>query len=215
MKNLPGFDTTIPCFFDSQWRNPNVGTFGPDPIIAHHLLEGGTYNGNTELPVCMVLYSLALANDARTVVETGINNAAGATLWLATAAFANFGTYFGVDTRQECCEKASSIIREILPDANFTVDCGDALTILPKHFHPDTIDFLFVDDNHDHDHVAQEIEMFMPLVRSGGLLCFHDILGVHEHDIWDVIKPYGAIRLVDTLHRPDHPFGGLGIIKKL
>jgi predicted O-methyltransferase YrrM len=214
MKNLPGFDTTIPCFFDSQWRNPNVGTFGPDPIIAHHLLKGGTYNGNTELPVSMVLYSLALANDARTIVETGVNHAAGATLWLVMAALANHGTYFGVDIRDECCKEAAELIREIFPDAPILLECGDALTMVPKHFLPGTIDFLFVDDNHHHDHVAREIETFLPLVRPGGLLCFHDILGVHNHDIWDVIQPYGAIRLVDTLHRPDHPFGGLGIIKK-
>ena len=209
-----GFPTTVPCWFDSQWRNPNVGTFGPDPIIANHLMEGGTYNGNTELPVCMVLYSLALANDARNIVETGVNNAAGATLWLVCAAFANLGTYFGVDIRREACDKGAGIIRECLPDAPFILECGDAIDVLPKHFNPGTIDFLFVDDDHGHDHVAKEVETFLPLVRSGGLLCFHDILGVHKTDIWDVIEPYGAIPLVDTLHRPDHPFGGLGIIKK-
>lgn len=214
MKNLPGFDTSIPCFFDSQWRNPNVGTFGPDAIIAHHLLAGGTYNGNTELPVSMVLYSLALANDARTIVETGLNNAAGATLWLVCAAYSNLGSYFGVDIRENKCQGGTAVIREVFPDAIVTIECGDALTVLPKHFNPGTIDFLFVDDDHTHDHVVQEVETFLPLVRSGGLLCFHDILGVHRTDIWEVIKPYGAVALVDTLHRPDHPFGGLGILKK-
>lgn len=204
---------SIPCFFDGQWKNPNVGVVGPDAIIERHLQWGSTYNGNTELPVSMVLYALALANDAQIVAETGVNNAAGATLWLVMASMANLGAYCGIDIQQDKCSDASAAIGQSFPDAVYQVLCGDALTVLPERFKPGTIDLLFVDDNHTREHVAAEVEAFLPLMKPGGLMCFHDIIGVHEHDVWDVIEPLGAIKLVGAFHRPDHKFGGLGVIR--
>ena len=96
---------------------------------------------------------------------------------------------------------------------SYNLQCGDALDLLPKQFDPGTIDFLFVDDNHEREHVEAEVKALLPLMRPGGLMCFHDVVGVHEHDIWDVIQPLGAIRLIDTFHRRGHAFGGLGLLK--
>ena len=206
----------IPTVFDNHLFNPNAGTFGPGAIIERHLYKGGTDAGNTELPVCMTLYSLALANDASMVVETGVNNCAGATLWLILAAAMNFGHYYGVDINDSAITGAQKIVGEMFPEGSscsYNLQCGDALTLLPQTFAPGTIDFLYVDDNHGRAHVECEVKAFMPLMRPGGLMCFHDVIGVHESDIWDVVKPLGAVRLIDTFHRPDHPFGGLAVLK--
>ena len=37
------------------------------------------------------------------------------------------------------------------------------------------VDFLFIDGDHTLDGVTQDFEMYSPLVRSGGLVAFHDI----------------------------------------
>ena len=206
----------IPAVLDSHLFNPNAGVFGPGPIVDWHLNKGGTYNGNTELPVCMTLYSLALANDASMIVETGINHAAGATLWLILASAMNFGHYYGVDIKEKAITEAKKVVGEMFPvgaSCSYNLQCGDALEVVPQEFQPGSIDFMFVDDNHGREHVEKEVHAFLPLMRPGGLMCFHDVIGVHEHDIWDVIRPLGAVRVIDTFHRAGHDFGGLGVLK--
>lgn len=194
--------------------NDDFGVFGPGPFIEQHYRLGGIHNGNTELPICVLLYALALANDAKIIVETGTNNGAGATLWLAFAASIQPGGHFhGIDIDTAATERASQVCKEILPTAHCTFCKADAIVGLPKLFQPKTIDFLFVDDDHRRAHVEEEIKVFLPLMRSGGLMLFHDVIGVHEGEVWEAIKPYGGMRIVDTFHSPGCNFGGLGVIK--
>lgn len=39
----------------------------------------------------------------------------------------------------------------------------------------DKIDFLFIDGDHEYEGVKKDFEMYSPLVRSGGVIAFHDI----------------------------------------
>lgn len=39
-----------------------------------------------------------------------------------------------------------------------------------------SIDFLFIDGDHTYEGVRQDYEMYSPLVRSGGVVAFHDIV---------------------------------------
>jgi predicted O-methyltransferase YrrM len=56
------------------------------------------------------------------------------------------------------------------------------------------IDFLFIDGDHTYQGVKLDFEMYSPLVRSGGMIGFHDILahaGVpisRVHELWDEVK---------------------------
>jgi len=36
------------------------------------------------------------------------------------------------------------------------------------------IDFLFIDTSHEYEHTCRELEIYFPLVKSGGFLVFHD-----------------------------------------
>ena len=74
---------------------------------------------------------------------------------------------------------------------------------------PNIVDFVYIDGNHDYEFVKQDIDLYYPRVRSGGVLCGHDFatheLGVcravvefvNEYDLelfgekydWWVIKP--------------------------
>lgn len=56
------------------------------------------------------------------------------------------------------------------------------------------IDFLFIDGDHTKEGVKSDYEMYSPLVRSGGIIAFHDILekqpipGNQVFYFWDEIK---------------------------
>ena len=125
----------------------------------------------------------------------------------------NGGTYTGCDILQPPCERAATFIEQLWgKEAAVTIVHGDALVEVPKLFRDRPIDLLFIDDNHERGHVEREVEAFRPLMRAGGLMLFHDVLGVHEPDIWDVIAPLGAVKLVNHLHVPGCNFGGLGML---
>lgn len=192
--------------------NPDFGVFGPDSFIEHHFREGSTWRGNTELPVSMVLYTLALANRSKVIVETGVNNGAGATLWLVFAAMMNGGAYVGIDINQEAIAKATACCTEFIPGAHPTFLHGNASEVVPAAFEPGTIDFLFIDDEHTRAHVEAEIAAFLPCMRSGGLMLFHDVVGVHEPDVWEPVQRAGGVRLVAHQRLPSQPFGGLGLL---
>ena len=77
------------------------------------------------------------------------------------------------------------------------------------------IDFLFIDGDHTYEGVLKDWEMYSPLVRSGGLVVFHDVAGnygtTQVKRFWDGIK-------VDYLYREYmvHPRGhyGIGVLSK-
>jgi len=50
------------------------------------------------------------------------------------------------------------------------------------------LDFLFIDGDHTYEGVRRDFEMYSPLVRSGGIVAFHDIV---PHD--RVHDPYGQV----------------------
>ena len=83
------------------------------------------------------------------------------------------------------------------------------------------IDFLMIDGDHTYDGVRSDFEMYAPLVRSGGLLAFHDVL---YHDrvpecqvdrFWNEIRSrYSHWEFV----RPGHDagwgsWGGIGVLQ--
>ena len=45
------------------------------------------------------------------------------------------------------------------------------------HYQP--LDFLFIDGDHSYEGVKQDWEMYSPMVRSGGVVAFHDIVPDH------------------------------------
>lgn len=80
------------------------------------------------------------------------------------------------------------------------------------------VDFLFVDGDHTREGVARDFADYGPLVRSGGIIAFHDI--VHRQAIetnqvgafWDELKRHanGWEELVDQL---DQVGFGIGLLR--
>ncbi len=54
------------------------------------------------------------------------------------------------------------------------------------------IDFLYIDGDHTYEGVRSDFEMYSPLVRSGGLIAFHDIAtqkaGCGVHRLWAELR---------------------------
>jgi predicted O-methyltransferase YrrM len=77
------------------------------------------------------------------------------------------------------------------------------------------IDLLFIDGDHSYEGVKKDWEMYSPLVRSGGLIVFHDVAGNYGETqvkaFWDTIK-------TSYPHKEymAHPEGlyGIGVLQK-
>lgn len=70
-------------------------------------------------------------------------------------------------------------------------------------------DFIFLDDDHTAAHVREEIRLALKILRPGGIICVHDVVG--HFGLGEVVKEYGGI----VLDFPRmHIAGGLGVIVK-
>lgn len=70
------------------------------------------------------------------------------------------------------------------------------------------LDYLFLDGDHTYDGVRRDFEMYAPLVRSGGIVAFHDIV-VHQSEtqcevkrFWNEIKQRYQHREIIADRRP-------------
>jgi cephalosporin hydroxylase len=79
--------------------------------------------------------------------------------------------------------------------------------------HP--VDLLFIDGDHTYEGVKKDWEMYSPLVRSGGLIVFHDVAGNYEDTqvktFWDEIKMNHPHR--EYMTHPEKLYG-IGVLRK-
>lgn len=69
------------------------------------------------------------------------------------------------------------------------------------------LDYVFIDADHTYEGVSRDFQMYTPLVRSGGIVAFHDIV-THKHGtnceverFWNEIKQH--YRHKEFVERPD------------
>jgi len=84
------------------------------------------------------------------------------------------------------------------------------------------IDVLFIDGDHSYEGVSLDFEMYAPLVRIGGLVCFHDIVlhFLHAVTLSPFVSTVGVHRLWRELPGRKHElvgepswWGGIGIVE--
>lgn len=80
------------------------------------------------------------------------------------------------------------------------------------------VDFVFIDGDHSYEGVKNDLDMFSPLVKDGGIIAFHDIV-VHPQEIgcavsvfWDEIKQ-GGYEYIEIVSDWDQGMGGIGLIQ--
>jgi predicted O-methyltransferase YrrM len=80
------------------------------------------------------------------------------------------------------------------------------------------LDFLFIDGDHSYDGVRLDYETYGPLVRAGGVIAFHDIVGTTPERVggvprfWQEIREgRNVIQFVDSPHQDGY---GIGVLYK-
>ena len=71
-----------------------------------------------------------------------------------------------------------------------------------------TFDFAFVDDDHTFAHVAEEVDLLKRVIRPGGMIVMHDVIGAFDLD--EIVKYHGG-RIIELPLL--HAAGGLGVIR--
>lgn len=168
--------------------------------------------GQTETWVVDIMLALlrGLQRDKPTVLECG------GFLGHTSARFAQElslrgGALIVAEYDPEAPERAGLIDTRLaameLPNVSWRVMQQDAIQVI--HSLPDeSLDFAYLDDCHTHEHVDAELSALFPKMKSGGIICGHDVHG--STDLQREFKRYGGIAL--DLPRLG-PAGGLGIIQ--
>ena len=78
------------------------------------------------------------------------------------------------------------------------------------------VDFLFIDGDHTYEGVKRDFELYSPLVKSGGVVAFHDVavhpgyIGCFVNIFWDEIKKnYEHQEFIENKHQG---WGGIGVL---
>ena len=171
--------------------------------------ELGNYlTGCTEPWNVEILAALLKASNAKTVLECG-GYMGTTSAWLAmTLQQMGGGTLHIAELEAEralMCDKRLSELP--IPDVTWRVWQDDVFRVIAAQ--PDeSIDFAWVDDNHEKEHVDRELAALLPKITPKGLVTGHDVWG--SCDLQEVFAKYGGYSL-------DFPrlglAGGLGIIQ--
>jgi cephalosporin hydroxylase len=80
------------------------------------------------------------------------------------------------------------------------------------------VDLLFVDGDHTYAGVRQDYEMYKPLMRSGGLIGFHDIIDTHWPEcqvnrFWAELSKDASLQPNAIVGAFKSHFGGIGVVR--
>jgi predicted O-methyltransferase YrrM len=166
----------------------------------------------------------------QTIVEIGTYS--GGTLWLwcqiasPTAHVVSIdlpGGAFGGGQNEAQAEQFRSFARDGQRLTLIRADSHDRQTLdeLARELGRVSIDFLFIDGDHTYEGVKQDYEMYSPLVRTGGIVAFHDVLP-HTQDercqvdvLWEELKPRAVQHFEFTeaaMSQGERQWGGIGAI---
>lgn len=171
----------------------------PDPLAAYR-------SGSLEPWSADVLCAVLRAKRPSVVIETGTF------MGLTTARLVEAALSFSAE--RECrvytVEMDEARAQEAWTNlqhcgANLTLGHGDAIRFL-REFEGEA-DIIFLDDDHTAAHVREEIRLALKILRPGGVIFVHDVVG--HFGLGNVVKEYGGVVL--DLPRL-HAAGGLGII---
>jgi len=151
----------------------------------------------------LTLFALASSIKARNIVELGTYQG-NTTLPLLMASHLNDGMVHSVDVN-----KPPFVPPDYLK-SRFTFYQQDALKFLGSWDRSKIIDLIFIDDLHQYEHVAKELNMIYDLVSGNSLVVMHDTMyfntNPHYHsdrsitddnNVWKGGGPYRAVEELD------------------
>ncbi len=99
----------------------------------------------------------------------------------------------------------------------YRLDSHKTLTLekLKQTLNGEKIDFLFLDGDHAYEGIKQDFEWYTPLVRSGGIIAFHDIKPTLPNNWIQVGRFWNEIKQ-DYVHKEiisdEVSWGGIGVL---
>lgn len=168
--------------------------------------------GSTEIWITEALCALAVANGTQTALETGGFQGFTSTRLATALARLPWPTTLTVCDIDAARADGIQAALDVLPVSRCAtrVVAADVLTHIAS-LPDESLDFVFVDDDHSKQHVHYEIRALLPKMRANGLITFHDVYGVC--DLAAVLAVYSHRRVV-ALDLPRlGPAGGLGIMQ--
>lgn len=157
------------------------------------LLEIGTYRGGT-----LFVFSQIAAPDA-TVVSIDFS----------TTALGNFYRAFQKPLFRKFVRKGQSLVL-LRKDSHKP----ETLECIRKALGGQKLDFLFIDGDHSYEGARRDFEMYAPLVRSGGLVAFHDITPCgppkEVYKVWNEVK--GSYVHKEFIHQTGKGSMGIGVL---
>lgn len=172
--------------------------------------ENTFVSGCTEPWIAQLVSSLLVASGQHSVLETGTFTGTTAAWLCLTLAQMGGGEFLGceLDPERSIAADARLAALELPETVRWRIATGDVLQTV-QALPNESLGFVWVDDDHTHSHVAEELVALMPKMRPGGLICGHDVHGscaLHE----EFARYPNSIAL--DLPRLG-PAGGLGIIQ--
>jgi len=169
--------------------------------------ESGFYKtGATEPWIAQILYSLIVAKqEPVTILETG-GYVGTTSMWLAKAAQEVRGWLHICEIDEDRCEATRQRLLPFYPYDPIVFHNRDAIEVIDAF--PGLFGFVWVDDDHQKEHVAAELAALMPKMAPGGIIAMHDVYGVC--DLAGLCRQFGGVALDFPRIGPG---GGIGIIQ--
>ena len=159
----------------------------------------------SEPQVASLITALIDIHECTNVLEVGVFKGATALAMLWDGV-----NYTGIDIE----DHRHDIVKQEMKGHKFILGNSlDVLKTLPKqHF-----DLIFIDSLHEYDHIMQEFKLCERIIKKGGLILFHDSIGIEDvKRIINYIKGFKHFEVV-TLRTPyieGRGFGsGVSIVK--
>lgn len=166
--------------------NPKVANFGRflqqvhwewislikelEEIEINNVLEIGTYGGGSLYTLCK------LANDNAKIMSIDIHES----------------LYNSVEAKQQTL-KGFAERGQVIKILNANSHSESSLDETKMFFGENQLDVLFIDGDHSYDGVKKDFDMYSPLVKSGGIIFFHDVQhhvrGSQVEQLWKELKP--------------------------
>ena len=131
----------------------------------------------------MWLYMFSTLKKAEVIVELGVRTGSSTQAFLAACAAMPNAKLYSYDIQKIKAPKWSkkyamlNRIPEFVgnPDCDFwKFEIGDALEV-HNHWEDNSIDILFIDDNHEPDHIYKELNFWSSKVKNDGYILMHDV----------------------------------------
>lgn len=111
--------------------------------------------------------------------------------------------YTGIDIE----DHRENVVKQEMKGQKFIL--GNSLDVIPKlpahHY-----DLIFIDGNHEYKHVMEEFKLCERVIKKGGLILFHDTIGILDvKRVIDYIKQFNHFEVL-TLRTPAIEGRGLG-----